>query len=112
MIFLVAALHEQIVRNPPDRTRRQVDHIVGRLALRVVETIVVDVDRDRARLQIMTAAALFEARTRDRAAAVAAGGGAVRAAPRPEERRVGHERGSPWRPRRAPDHSRQKTDTI
>src|SRR3546814_15410833 len=40
----------------------------------------VDVDLDRARLQIMTAAALFEARTGDRDAAVDTGVDAVRAA--------------------------------
>src|SRR3546814_13875573 len=73
-------LHEQIVRNPTDRPRWQVDHIVGRFALGIVETIVVDVDLDRARLQIMTAAALFEARTGDRDAAVDTGVDAVRAA--------------------------------
>src|SRR3546814_5033322 len=80
MVFLVAPLHEQIVRNPTDRPRWQVDHIVGRFALGIVETIVVDVDLDRARLQIMTAAALFEARTGDRDAAVDTGVDAVRAA--------------------------------
>src|SRR3546814_7825517 len=48
-IFLVASLHEQIVRDPPGRAGGQVDHIVGRAALRVVETVVLE-DRKSTRL--------------------------------------------------------------
>src|SRR3546814_6978113 len=62
-----------IVRVPPGRAGGQVDHIVGRAALRVVETVVLDGDANGPRLEIMAAAALFEPAVRHRHLAIDAG---------------------------------------
>src|SRR3989344_6395390 len=80
VIFLVAALDQHVVRDPADRSGRQADHIIGRGALRIVETIVAHIDLNTARLEIMAAAALFETRAGDDDTAVNAGVDAVRAA--------------------------------
>src|SRR3546814_7975687 len=69
-----------MVRVPPGRAGGQVDHIVGRAALRVVETVVLDGDANGPRLEIMAAAALFEPAVRHRHLAIDAGIDAVRAA--------------------------------
>src|SRR3546814_835123 len=66
IIFLVAPLDEKIVRDAARRAGGQVDHIIGRAALRVVEAVVHDGNPSRARLQIMASAALFETALRHR----------------------------------------------
>src|SRR3546814_19062419 len=69
-----------MVRVPPGRAGGQVDHIVGRAALRVVDTVVLDGDANGPRLEIMAAAALFGPAVRHRHLAIDAGIDAVRAA--------------------------------
>src|SRR3546814_233847 len=79
IIFLVAPLDEKIVRDAARRAGGQVDHIIGRAALRVVEAVVHDGNPSRARLQIMASAALFETAVRHRHLTIDTGIDAVRA---------------------------------
>ena len=89
VILLAIALEEGVAGDPADRAFGQVDHIIGVLALAVVEAAVQHLDARRAALQIMAAGAALEARIGDPQRPVMADIDRVRPARRPAPCRAG-----------------------
>src|SRR5205085_12520885 len=72
VILLAGALHEAVAGDPADRALGQVDHVIGVMALAVVEAGAGNLDPGCADLQIMAAGAALEARIGDHGAAIMA----------------------------------------
>ena len=65
VIFLILALHKDIARDRADRTRGQVDHVIGRRALGVIKARIADRYAARIAFDIMAAAPALKAAAGD-----------------------------------------------